>query len=285
MNEIEITTDSLPVVNYADCLAAAAPFYHADRIAPFNVLIYVTEGQINVTEDNTDYEIKSGELLFLKSGVHHFGRKEIAAGTEWYYVHFFTQNSTAADCRDYDYSRDADTPPTQDEKMLYRVLLPKKLTGLRGTALENEIRDFTTSFHSPADERRWRANSRLFKLLSDCAFFERYSRKPTLAAEIAEYLCAHINEKFSAEALEKHFYLSYKYMAAVFKSEKRLTMQHYHRAKCMEEACRMLRSTICPISEISALLGFADVLYFSRCFKAHTGFCPSEYRKNVSLKF
>ncbi|MFR4023027.1 MAG: hypothetical protein ACLTZI_08445 [[Eubacterium] siraeum] len=39
-------------------------------------MIYVIDGCIYVTEGDTDYEVNAGELLILKNGVHHFGKKK-----------------------------------------------------------------------------------------------------------------------------------------------------------------------------------------------------------------
>ena len=68
-------------------------------------------------------------------------------------------------------------------------------------------------------------------------------------------------------------------MAAVFKKEKGMTMQQYHNAMRMEEACRLLCSTLMRVGDIADRLGFTDMLYFSRCFHNYTGKSPSRYRK------
>ena len=66
ITRIPINELSLPAVSDCDLLTATEGFYHMDRIADFNVLIYVTEGVMYVTEEGQDYEIFSGDLLFLK---------------------------------------------------------------------------------------------------------------------------------------------------------------------------------------------------------------------------
>ena len=66
LNEVILQNNVLPVLCGCDVLVASEPFYHSDRITDFNVLIYVTNGTIYVTEDNMDYSVSKGELLFLK---------------------------------------------------------------------------------------------------------------------------------------------------------------------------------------------------------------------------
>ena len=81
MNEIMIDTRTLPAALSGAYQVASAPFIHADRTANFHVLIYVTEGHISVTEEDTDYLIQKEELFFLKSGLHHYGKSLIPQGT------------------------------------------------------------------------------------------------------------------------------------------------------------------------------------------------------------
>ncbi len=279
MNEIIITNTSLPVTGGCDHLTAIEPFYHADRVADFNVLIYVTEGIIYVTEDDVDYSISAGELLFLKSGVHHYGWFEIPRGTSWYFVHF-----TLNDENDItEFSPDT-SPIPQYNYLRCALTIPKKLSGLEGTYIEQEIVQLIEYFHSDDRFRRWSMNQRLYSLLNKLAL-ERFSEPAqlSLSDRICKYLAAHCCEPFSAEDLQKEFYLSYKYLAAVFKREKHQTMQQYHTALRMNHASKLLRSTLLTVGEIAEKVGYSDMLYFSRCFHKFVGESPSDYRKRPPL--
>ena len=86
--QIAISESDFPIVADCDCLRATEAFYHMDRVTDFCVMIYVTEGIMYVTEDGHDYEISPGEILFLKSGLRHYGRFETPRGTSWIYAHF-----------------------------------------------------------------------------------------------------------------------------------------------------------------------------------------------------
>lgn len=290
MNEISINTLRLPIMGEGDFLVAASSFIHADRIAEFNVLIYVVEGQICVTEDQQDYEINQGEMLFLKSGVHHYGKQVIKQGTKWCYIHFYTDNvedENNAAYPDYDQVCDVNTPLAFGEKMLYKIVLPKKLTNLKDTQLENQLKTFIKELHNNEPLRRWSINAKLFELLTKCAFYDKVYNINiiTLQDKIALYLQEHSKEPFQSEKLERHFYLSYKYMSAVFKRYKNQTMQQYHTAMRMQHACKLLRSTSLTIGEISSQLGYTDMLYFSKCFHKFMGMSPRKYRKDIPLTY
>ena len=62
---------------------------HPDRVLDFDVLIYVVSGSVQVVEEDQEYCIFPGELLFLKHGCHHYGTKRNPPMTSWYYFHFY----------------------------------------------------------------------------------------------------------------------------------------------------------------------------------------------------
>lgn len=279
MNEIFFNNITMPVLGGCDLCAASEPFYHADRTVDFNILIYVLEGVIYVTEDETDYEVTEGELLILKSGIHHYGKVEIPKGTRWYFIHFYFDENIEIPVFVPDNSA-----IRQYEPVRFGAWLPKKMTGLQGSEPERVIRDFIGYFHSTDEMKRWNINSRLARLLS-CICFYGKQQPLSLSDRICGFLSENISAQFSAEKLEKQFFLSYKYMAAVFKREKGITMQQYHNSMRMNQAQTYLKSTLMSVGEISGRLGFSDMLYFSKCFKSFSGMSPTEYRKEATRTY
>jgi AraC-like DNA-binding protein len=51
---------------------------------------------------------------------------------------------------------------------------------------------------------------------------------------------------------------------------------HHIRA---EEACRLLRFTNEPVTAIAGKVGYDEIAYFSRCFRAQIGRSPRQYRQ------
>ena len=120
----------------------------------------------------------------------------------------------------------------------------------------------------------------LFDLLCEIGFYtDSEVREPSLSDRICAALSEQINDPFSAEKLERRFFLSYKRMAAVFKNEKHITMQQYHSTLKMNAAARLMRTTLLPVGEIADGLGFNDKLYFSKCFAKYFGISPTQYRR------
>lgn len=280
MNELVISTDGAPVVCGCGFLTASEPFYHADRVLAFNVLIYVQEGAIYVTEDETDYAVNGGELLFLKSGIRHFGKKAIPRGTKWYFVHFYLKESKNA----LPFKTDP-APLGTDEPLHYTAPLPKTLSASESGETERKLAELIEYCHSDDAFKRMRINCMMQSLLTDIALLNREKEPDTLSVKIREWLSMHSDEPFSAKRLEREFFLSYKRMAAVYKKEQGETMQQYHLRCRMLKACRMLRSTLLPISEIAASLGYEDPLYFSKRFRAFAGASPRDYRAAARAEY
>lgn len=281
MNEIIIANNSLPQLCGCGLFAASESFIHTDRVPDFCVLIYVIDGCIYVTEGDTDYEVNAGELLILKNGVHHFGKKKIQKGTKWIFLHF----RISVDCNASPFYPDASPLGAYDATAESILTLPKFLDSV-SARFEKELKTFIEYAQSDDAYKKWFINQRLFLLLSSLAVSAQgFSNNLTLSDRLCHYLSDNIGVPFSSENIEKRFYLSYKYMAHLFKKEKGVTMQQYHNSVRMDEACRLLCSTLMSIGEIADKLGFSDVLYFSRCFRNYTGKSPSAYRKDSARYF
>ncbi len=277
MNNIIFSNTVMPILSMCDLCAASEPFYHPDRVTDYYVLIYVIEGVIYVTEDEDDYAVGSGELLFLKNGVHHFGKREIPKGTRWYYAHFYMDEPKEAQ------EFFPDPSPIQPYILsAYKKTLPKYLKGLRGSKTEFKFAEMVEYCRSDDRTKKWRINSVLQELLTEITIGgETENENKSLTESIRESLSKCFKEPFSSHMLEQEFFLSYKYMAAVFKQETGTTMQKFHNSLKMNEAARLLRSTLSSVGEIAEELGYADVLYFSRCFHKFFGVSPTEYRRNL----
>ena len=278
MNEIIFNNASMPVVSGCGLLAASEPFFHTDRTADFHVMIYVLEGTIFVTEEDMDFEVNRGGLLFLKRGIRHFGKREIPRGTRWFYAHFYFDEEPVPE--DF-FASDKQILPYSPTR--YSAVLPKDLTGLRGSETEKRILELWEQCSSDDISKGWYVNLRLAELLGFIALREWEKPAPKrLSDRIEEYLASHISEPFSAKEAEREFYLSYKRLAAVFKEEKGISMQQRHDRMRMDEACRLLRSTLIPVSDVAAAVGFSDPLYFSRRFREIIGSSPTEFRRSAA---
>lgn len=261
--QIAISESDFPIVADCDCLRATEAFYHMDRVTDFCVMIYVTEGIMYVTEDGHDYEISPGEILFLKSGLRHYGRFETPRGTSWIYAHFrLTDGGQSAKSS---------------------IPLPKKLSSPPGGEIETGLRRLCEYYHSKEPIKRIKINAVLHGIL-----LEILSEQPKIESvcdKVCKYLDAQTDRDFKKELIGSRFFMSYSHLAATFKRENGVSMGRYHNDMRMKRACLLLRTTLMTVGEISASLGFSDMLYFSRKFHAYSGVSPTEYRKQAQKRY
>ena len=200
-------------------------------------------------------------MLFLKNGLRHFGKIETLKGTRWIYVHF----------------------SLPDEKGTERVYLPKKTCGLAGSIIEEKLYMLCKAFHSSKKMRKLRTNAQLYDILLDLCLEQ--SEGESVMDKICAFLDTQTDMDFSKALISEQFYLSYSRLAAEFKREKGISMGQYHNAARMKKACHLLRSTLMSVGEIADALGFADMLYFSKKFRAYVGVPPTDYRKQIQTKY
>lgn len=283
MNELKINTNALPVMISGAYEVACAPFVHINRTADFDILIYVTEGYICVTEADCDYIIRKGDAFFLKRGLHHYGKYEIPQGTSWYYIHF-KNGDTPAGCAPFIIENEPGNQGLLPREMSYELTLPKQFSLSPDSRSAQMITAFIDYLNSDEPLRRWNLNVQLFQLLTECALQAlKTPFSSSFSGEICRFLNGHVREPFHAALLQEHFHLSYKYMATRFKKETGKTIQGYHTGLKLNLASRLLRSTMLPVKEISLMLGYQDELYFSRIFRSRMGCSPSAYRRRAEL--
>lgn len=277
---------TMPLVLYADYGFCHRSMLHVDRTADFEVLILVLSGCIPVVEDGKEYFINSGDVFFLKSGVHHWGQTPIKEGTSWFFIHF--SHDLPKDilpellpgsgciknvhCRKEDYRR--------------AITLPKYLSNVCSTQIEDKFRKVVELFHSDAPYHTVYVNSCLHELLADLYVWEHTDKNPdstTIRIErISGFLAENVECPFSSAKIEEYMHLSFKYIGKLFKEHTGMTLHEYHTKLKIEQAARLLCTTDLPVSEISGRLGYSNPLYFSNVMKKHTGFSPRAYRSRYS---
>lgn len=255
-NNIIINETSLPELLDCNILTASEDFYHMDRVAEFDVLIYVTSGSMYVTEGGEDFEIKSGELLFLKKGLRHFGKRETLRGTRWLYAHFVSENLDSG------------------------LVVPKKVAKLFDTKIQEDLFSLCELNHSEDKLKDFKKNVLLYEILLEIAE-ENCEIKENIVNKVCEFLSTQTDKNFSRKLVEGRFFLSYSRIAAQFKEQMGESMGDYHNELRMKKACRLLSSTLMSVGGIGEELGFSDKLYFSKKFREFKGMSPTEYRRKM----
>ena len=74
--------------------------------------------------------------------------------------------------------------------------------------------------------------------------------------------------------ISKHLLINQTYLRKMFKNEVHMTLQEYITKFRMEMASKMIHDTDYKLFQIAEQVGYADVSYFSKCFKKYYGMSP-----------
>ena len=87
--QITFCYNKTPVLSTVGYFSVTDLWYHINRTQHLHCMIYVTNGTLYLTEDEIDYTIEEGQVFFLKSDLHHYGKKPTPIGTDWYWASFY----------------------------------------------------------------------------------------------------------------------------------------------------------------------------------------------------
>lgn len=111
--------------------------------------------------------------------------------------------------------------------------------------------------------------------------FESVNKK-YVVEQIVGYFEDHYAEKISLDTIAENMYLSPYYVSRIFKSETgEAPIRHLINIR-MQKALDLLQERECKsIKEVAHRVGYEDVYHFSKLFKKHFGFPPSQAGKRA----
>ena len=117
--------------------------------------------------------------------------------------------------------------------------------------------------------------------LSSIKSIENYTEKTDnyLITKALQYIENNICNDITLEDTAQSVYLSPAYFSRLFKKHYDLNFKDYVVNLKMEKAMQLLKNPEYKIYEISEILGYKSVRFFSQTFKKHTGKMPSEFRQ------
>lgn len=102
--------------------------------------------------------------------------------------------------------------------------------------------------------------------------------------KIKHYLEDNVTGNISFDDVSRFSSLSRTNLKVLFKEKTNTSVMEYYKKLKIEEAKRMIREGNHNFTEISALLGYTSIHYFSRHFKKSTDMTPSQYASSVKVK-
>ncbi len=103
-------------------------------------------------------------------------------------------------------------------------------------------------------------------------------------SEVKKYIDANIDKQISLAEASKMAAMNITYFCRYFQQLTGHSLTSYITNKRIQEAKELLRNSNLSLQNISAMLGFNSVNYFTEIFKRYTGFSPAKFRKGRALE-
>lgn len=124
----------------------------------------------------------------------------------------------------------------------------------------------------------WRDWSLAFMQQLSRALTDRQHKERNPMTEIVKYIEQNYPSDLSLQEVAGKFQVSREYVSRRFKQEYGINFSDYIVSIRIEKAKLLMQNPGLKLAQISEMVGFHDVKYFSKVFKKHTGHSPKDYR-------
>lgn len=100
-----------------------------------------------------------------------------------------------------------------------------------------------------------------------------------ISAFLAEYVAEHYMEELTLQELAARLNYSLPYVSKLFKDDMGVTFVRYLQNYRVMQGCRLLTSSRRSLAEITEMVGYHDIKFFSSLVKRMTGLSPADFRK------
>lgn len=260
-------------------------FIHPDRIMDCHDIVCYMRGECIIYQDNECFSVKSGDVVVLPAGRHHYSFKPSSADTLICYLHFDAlptdQLCNFNDIDAFKFINDIDINATFHEK----VLLPTLIHTQNNKGILNIFEEIATSYISYTPLIRHRANIMATKLLLELQSLttNQYS-ETNLIIQQAIKLMREKMYNSTIEEIADALFISPSTLGRQFKKITGMSFHQYFLYIRLNISCQMMKnSPHISIREIALSLGFYDEFHYSKYFKKRFGFSPSSYRTSLLL--
>lgn len=274
---------TFPLQQYTTCLSPAAPdvFAHWHDEAEFTL---IQEGQCTYQIQLERFDVKAGDLVFVPPALLHaisVPKGDMISDTYVFHMHFLGgDNHDVCSIRYL-------TPLTNQELTPPYILSPGHAAYPEALELYRAIAD------------AWRSQSLGYelvirsKLLSLIALLLPYSRESAPEAELRmahsqkikaalEYISAHYAEDLTISQVASVCYFSEYHFMRFFKRCTGVSCGDYIKSYRLEQAAKRFSSGEQNILDAALGVGFHNLSYFYRAFRAKYGMTPKEFIRQCS---
>lgn len=251
-------------------------YYFNGEMHNFWELVYVTEGNLCVSEDSRVYELTKGDIIFHKPMEFHKIWVEKSQSARAIIISFESNDENITELSHGVYKLDAERQNSFEE--IYTMLEEKfklnfyvrrkdepDIVAEKIAFMQFEI--FLLSLLSSQNDKRCR----------------QYNVSAMNYKTIIDTMNENISKNLSIDELAALCNLSVSNLKKIFaKYAGGGVMKHFNRLK-IKRAMRLLRIGL-SVSEVSYQLGFSSQNYFAVVFRRETGMLPSEFKHSKDIE-
>jgi len=246
-------------------------------------VVYVDKGDITVFADDLSFPVTQGNVVFHKPNEWHSLHTSSVSATNVVIISF------EADSPAMSYFENKTLTVGQEQKIIFSKIISEYTNA------------FQTHSNTPYTKRLHRKKSSVIgaeqlikQYIAELLIsFIRYSmptlqrsqmsinRESSLSNMIINYMLDHITKNITIEELVRYSGSNKTTIAKVFRNTFNTSIMEYFIKLKIDAAKKYLREDNYNISQISDLLGYSGIHYFSRQFKKVTGMSPTEYAASI----
>ena len=230
-------------------------------------LTYVDKGELSTTIDRVSYHLKQGDLIFYAPMQFHTQSTFEKISSSYLTINF-KMNFNHADLlcnKIFSLKRDS------------YFIVTKLIEELSNDNLYSN--DLSLCYLKQLIIQMLRLNNSHFHSKPTTHMQQTYENE--LLNDILLYIDNNIYEKISVSTLCEHFCISTSMLHSLFRKNMNNTAKNYINELKLSKSKELIRNSTHTLSEISEMLGFSSIHYFSKKFKSYFNISPTEYSKSI----
>ena len=230
-------------------------------------LTYVDKGELLTTIDGVSYHLKQGDLIFYAPMQFHTQSTFEKISSSYLTINF-KMNFNHADLlcnKIFSLQRDS------------YFIVTRLIEELSNDNLYSD--DLSLCYLKELIIQMLRLNNSHFHSKPTTHMQQTYENE--LLNDILLYIDDNIYEKISVSTLCDHFCISTSMLHSLFRKNMNNTAKNYINELKLSKSKELIRNSTHTLSEISEMLGFSSIHYFSKKFKSYFNISPTEYSKSI----
>lgn len=228
---------------------------HPTRIIDTYEALLVTQGDVFLQEEGSEYHLTSGDLIVLRPGVEHGGFRPSSGRTSFFWAHFHTDSLQSLGLH----------------PGFHRPDQPDRLTSA-----------FRCLLHvgNTPEYPSFAADAAMASLVAEIAASQARSDSDSsrLAREVAEWIRINSGKKLTVQSVADQFTYHPDYLCTLMKASFGKGLKEYISQERLKRIKTLLLTTNLSIKELVALLEFGSENQLVHYFKYHEGISPARFR-------